>query len=580
MIKKLNQSKKLGVTMKKSVVFKTIAVVTLIVLVSVGALNFIYIQNARSEIIEAAGIELVGCAHITTGLIDSQLLEASLDGDGMAGEKLSEIINWTIEKKPIFDSHYILSLDGEIIALDEHLQKDGFQLGDTFYFEEEKLQSILDGNHATFTEVYEFGGKKRITGYAPIYKNNDPNEEIIAINAIDFHEDIINERLWNTVKNTLLLSITLPFIAAIITGFYMRRVLSPIKSIMNVQKQITNKDLTANDLQINRSDELGSLSNGMNTMRKTLKELIEKMKNTSANVSSTSAFLNEQIDALRDAREKVIESVEVVQEGSIHQVEQVEHTVDAFHAFGEEIRSINGMATEAAKNSDDAKNIAVKGIEDLTHFKEKMDGIDSHANHTLTEVHTLKEMTKNIGKMVSIISEITDKTNMLALNASIEAARAGEHGKGFSVVAEEVRKLSSETNEATKTIQDIATEMEERVNKTVENVEWNQAEVKDGVASINELMESFNRIEQMTKNTAKEMEQVLLSLQRGEEQLNEVENYMEITKETANLSSSQAEEMSAVTEEQAAMYDEMVQYLKELHTMANSLDEIINEFKV
>lgn len=564
--------------MKKSVIFKTIVVVTLIVLLSIGALNAIYIQNARNEIIQAAGVELVGCANITTGLVDPHLLEAILTGDMAAGEQLSERINWTTEKKPIFDSHYILSFDGKVLAADQHLQSKGVALGDDFYFDKEKLQAILEGHHTAYTEVYEYKGEKRITGYAPLYENNDPSKNVIAINAIDFHGDIIQERLWDTVKNTLLLSFTLPFIAALITGLYMRNVLRPIKAIMDIQQRITNKDLSTDDLQINRVDELGSLSLGMNKMRRTLKELIANMKNTSSKLTNTSNHLNEQIGNLRETREKVIQSVEVVQEGSINQVAQVEHTVDSFHSFGKEIRSINDIAIHATKNSGEAQQIAEKGIDDLHHFKKKMDDIDSHADHTLTEVHTLKDMTHKIGQMVSIISEITDKTNMLALNASIEAARAGEHGKGFSVVAEEVRKLSSETSEATKTIEEIAIQMENRVNATVQNVEWNQSEVKQGVISINELMGSFIRIEEMTKNTANEMEHVLSSLQLAEQQLDEVEKYMEVTKEAATLSNIQAEEMSAITEEQAAMYDEMVHQIKELHAMANSLDEIINEF--
>ncbi len=116
-------------------------------------------------------------------------------------------MNWTTEHKPIFEDQYILSLDGTILAGDSNLEKQGFKAGDKFYIDKEVVKMMQETKHPHYSEIYEFGGMKRLTGYAPIFKDQDPNKEIIAINAIDFNAKIVNERTWESVQGSFLLGL-------------------------------------------------------------------------------------------------------------------------------------------------------------------------------------------------------------------------------------------------------------------------------------------------------------------------------------------------------------------------------------
>ncbi|MBU8909596.1 methyl-accepting chemotaxis protein, partial [Desertibacillus haloalkaliphilus] len=107
------------------------------------------------------------------------------------------LISWTVQHKDIFSSQYILSLNGTILAADKNLQQQGFTYGDSFYIDDEALHHLTVMKHPTYSDVYDFGDMKRLTGYAPIFKDHDPTQEVIAISAIDFDAKIISERTWS-----------------------------------------------------------------------------------------------------------------------------------------------------------------------------------------------------------------------------------------------------------------------------------------------------------------------------------------------------------------------------------------------
>src|SRR5690606_8229238 len=125
-----------------------------------------------------------GCGNITTGLLNEQDIEDLKNGE--RSEKIGNKINWTIDHKEIFENHYILSLDGEILALDDNLKAAGFDIGDQFFIDHEAVEMLKEMGHPSYSEIYEFGGIERISGYAPIYEDHDPTKEIVALSVIDF----------------------------------------------------------------------------------------------------------------------------------------------------------------------------------------------------------------------------------------------------------------------------------------------------------------------------------------------------------------------------------------------------------
>src|SRR5699024_11753286 len=106
---------------------------------------------------EAAGMEAVGCANITTGLINRDDVEKAMNGDENIKDSLQDDLNWTVEHKHIFEDQYIIQFDGKLLALDDNLEEQGFSPGDDFYLDEEAVEQILETKQPKYSEVYQYG---------------------------------------------------------------------------------------------------------------------------------------------------------------------------------------------------------------------------------------------------------------------------------------------------------------------------------------------------------------------------------------------------------------------------------------
>ena len=119
-------------------------------------------KTAYDKLYDAAGVEAYGCASITTGLIRPEDVEKMLEGDREAMDEVGEQLNWTLDHKAIFETQYIIDLDGKILALDDNLSGKGFEPGDPVPVDEEALAMLLEMKHSTYTELYEFAGMERL----------------------------------------------------------------------------------------------------------------------------------------------------------------------------------------------------------------------------------------------------------------------------------------------------------------------------------------------------------------------------------------------------------------------------------
>jgi methyl-accepting chemotaxis protein len=195
-------------------------------------------------------------------------------------------------------------------------------------------------------------------------------------------------------------------------------------------------------------------------------------------------------------------------------------------------------------------------------------------------VETLGERSANIVQVIETISNIASQTNLLALNAAIEAARAGEAGRGFAVVAEEVRKLAEQSETATQSISNMIMSIQEDTTKAVQAMKENNEGVQNGTKIVAEAGEAFEHISTLIDNMYSQIDTSLNAIAKTGRICNDIQTVMADVVELGDRSNEEAQGVSASTEEQAAMMDEISKASHSLATLAQGLQNEVSKFRL
>ena len=248
--------------------------------------------------------------------------------------------------------------------------------------------------------------------------------------------------------------------------------------------------------------------------------------------------------------------------------------------MGEEIRELHkssGIMNQFAKSSQEK---AVEGKEKINFAVAQIKSIAAEVGKSAEVVKTLGKRSDEIGTIVDTISEISNQTNLLALNAAIEAARAGENGRGFSVVAEEVRKLAEQSNDAAKNISDLIHAIQKDTSSAVESIERGNESVREGAKSVTETGDAFKEIEEQLEKLNLNVRKSISEIEKVNTTSREILKYINVVQNISHKSADEAQSVSAATQEQAATIQEMSDASGKLAELAQQLQNEVHKFKI
>jgi methyl-accepting chemotaxis protein len=314
---------------------------------------------------------------------------------------------------------------------------------------------------------------------------------------------------------TLLLSLVSTGIIYFLLKAFLAR---PLQGILSVVGKTAHKDFRER-LQIKCHDDIGCLSESINKMAEGLSLSIQEVSHAVSGVSQNA-------DSLKAAIQETLQ-------GTDRQAQQATQIATAAEQMS---LTVTQIAQNSATASDYAMDVANKGKEVVTQSVEKSTSAGEATKELASMIEKLTVRVTEIGDIVSVISDIADQTNLLALNAAIEAARAGEQGRGFAVVADEVRKLAEKTMKATTEISGRIKAVQDDSQLTDHSMKRALGYVTDSVSFMETAKGSLNQIVTSVQQTADEIAQIATSVEEqsatSEEIARNIEDISVIAKKT------------------------------------------------
>jgi methyl-accepting chemotaxis protein len=282
--------------------------------------------------------------------------------------------------------------------------------------------------------------------------------------------------------------------AGIVIGLVMATVTSrgithAAANMVAMIEQVAANNLAIADMEVTSEDELGHASIALNTMKNNLRGLIQSIARTAEHVASASEELSSSASEQAQSAE--------IQKGQATQVSV------AMHEMSGTVGEVSENSTRAAEAARQAAETAREGGTIVEDSLTKMRVIAESVSATAQKVEELGRNSDQIGRIIGVIDDIADQTNLLALNAAIEAARAGEQGRGFAVVADEVRKLAERTTSATKEVAQMVQGIQNGTKTAVAAMRDGTEQVQDGVKTTARAGDSLKQIIHMSEEVGR-----------------------------------------------------------------------------
>ena len=338
---------------------------------------------------------------------------------------------------------------------------------------------------------YDFKG---VTKFASYYIT----EDMSAIIVITADKDEVHHTTV-TVRNLCFgVGIGATAIFTIIGYILISLMLRPIKGITEVIGKMSDLDFNENSNEAKlqeRKDETGIMMNAVSSLRRELINVVDNIKEQSAELYGASGKLDQDIKDTTMTMEQVEVAVGDIASGAASQATETQSATEDVIVMGKMIEETSSEVSSLKVNADGMKKASEDAQKLLAELMEENERTKTSIEDVYRQTHMTNEAVMKIKEATAIITSIAEETSLLSLNASIEAARAGEQGRGFAVVASQIQNLAEQSNESAKKIEDITGELiadSADVIETMHIVKENIVAQSDKMVQTDDMFEKFN----------------------------------------------------------------------------------------
>lgn len=392
-------------------------------------------------------------------------------------------------------------------------------------------------------------------------------------------ESYIMEEVESVGKIIFVISVAAIILAGIYGAFNANKISNPIKDIVLKMKQAENGDLTVKS-EYSGNDEIGDLANSFNNMMVHIMKLIHE----AAKVTQVVKDESEKIDSMAENNFKLSENVSkamnFIVESTEKQSQELSKTSDTVSSLSGKIDDISVNVSDVNKISEENRIIGDKSLIMVKDLQNKSDKTEKMVNELFNDINMLTDSISEIGKVMELINEISEQTNLLSLNASIEAMRAGENGMGFAVVAEEVRILADQSRNSANNVQKIIDSVYEKSQNAINIIKETKLTFENQKDSMDFANKSFAEIINSAKSVTYKINDISKLMDGIKEDKELTINLIEQMKELTESTSFNAEEVLTATEEETLSTHELESNSNNLIKSMKSLSASIDKFNI
>lgn len=378
---------------------------------------------------------------------------------------------------------------------------------------------------------------------------------------------------------TTIISLIILAIAVVTADIVSYKISRPLVKIKNKIMRLGEGDFTVS-FHVKSSDEIGDLMATLSLVVSEVRDMMLGIKEAIENLDDMSNNLSASSEEVAASSEGVAKAVVEVSDYTTGQNDRIENMKASLEEFGKSLDLIDDKLASVAHGSEKIKISADIGTGKLENLVSSIDEMREEFGDTEKRIGNLNENVDKISEITYVINSVAEQTNLLALNAAIEAARAGESGRGFSVVADEIRKLAEQVLESSKSINDLIS----TVVSNAENVSIRTKEVSNKMENqiefVKETVESLKDIMVQVEEISPQIDNVYETLNSSVEQK---DNLLEQSSVIASLSeqiTSSSQEISATVEEQNSTTEELSASAEELKNTADTIADVLKKFKI
>ncbi|WP_027936816.1 methyl-accepting chemotaxis protein [Anaeroarcus burkinensis] len=555
--------------------------VFVVALVGVGGTGYLYLKKT-SDSMDAMyrekmhAVELILDNRIHMRRIEMSTFELMITTDDSENQKLLTMIR---EREAAFDKN-VAEFEKMPLTSQQKAEVEGLRTKLQAYRQVHKQVLTLAGQNKNAEAYQLFKTQAEPLGLSfnqvLVQLSEDVKKEAAAMNEQ-------GKKDFSQASLTFTMILAVSIVLGLALGWTItKRITSRLSATVVFLDHVAEGDFSQEVPTASMADrsEFGALATSVDKMNRSIGALIRNLLNTAEQLAASSEELTASADQSAQASNQVAQSITEVAKGSDEQLRAAEQARDMVEQMSKGIDQVAQNTMVVSASAQKTAGAAAEGEQSVGQAVAQMGIIETKTEATAEVIASLEERSKQIGQIVEVISTIAAQTNLLALNAAIEAARAGEAGRGFAVVADEVRKLAEQSQDAAKQITELIGEVQGRTNQAVLFMNEGRREVETGAKVVNSAGQSFADILRMVREISAEVHEISAAteeLTSGTQQV--VDAAQRISKESRQAAE-QTETISAATEEQSASMEEIASASRHLANMAEGLQVAVQKFKI